>query len=203
MGSKNVRHSDGALYSPRQVLDAAHAYYALSAVLTDRLPDDLDEVNKMPVQLDVLAASATNRILALELYFKALLVAEGRPIPWDHDLIVLFEANSQAVRDSLEVCFEEKCADISPSTALALVGAFQLGNEIQDEAVSQAYAKRPAGKSLVAMLERNRRGFAISRYLFENAVHNKPSLFVYEYRHLGIVCDLMRSMMELAIPEGN
>lgn len=85
MAKRNkIKYTDGGLYSPYQVLSAANAYYALSAALTDSLTDTSKEGRRLDIDMDAIAASATNRLLALELYFKALLVGLPVPVAWDH-----------------------------------------------------------------------------------------------------------------------
>lgn len=61
------------LYSPFQLLTASNAYFALSEVATAAYPVDQETMSRTDIDSDEALASATNRILAIELYFKALL----------------------------------------------------------------------------------------------------------------------------------
>lgn len=53
--------------------------------------------------------------------------------------------------------------------------------------------------SLAGLLERNRRGFVESRYLFDQARFGVCSIFVYEHLRLGILCSVLCELLEASL----
>lgn len=91
MTKSKKKSPEGATYSSWQVLNSANSYYALSTGFTLSLPRSLRDVEKSFTGMEGATASATNRILALELYIKAYLVGAEVSVPFEHDLKLLFD----------------------------------------------------------------------------------------------------------------
>lgn len=96
------RASDGRLFSPWAAIDAADGFYRLSSQFTDALPEDLAAAANAAQDLGALTASATNLILAVELYLKAVLIGAELPVPWTHDLVELFKSLPENWRTAIE-----------------------------------------------------------------------------------------------------
>src|SRR5262249_29254465 len=90
-GKKVQRRVEGEM-SPGLVFGAAKAHHDLALRYIVALPTDPACATKAAQSWDVgeLVASATNIILALELYLKTLLIAADRSVPTEHDLVILF-----------------------------------------------------------------------------------------------------------------
>jgi hypothetical protein len=198
--NRKVKHSDGSLYSPWQVLGAANSYYALSCIVTDTIQDE-ESIAANPPDSDAIAASATNRILALELYLKALLVGYNLPVPWHHDLLLLYESVPQVAQHAIRLQFDEK-NDIEyvDGKPIELLVCFQLAKSLSEKDWrKRAYASSPKDTSLVGVLERNKDGFALSRYLFQQAKFDQETVFWYEHWRLSIVCSAICELLENAL----
>ena len=192
---------DGAQYSAWQVLDSANAYYELSAVFTSRLPATLNE----PIERgDLAAASATNRILALELYLKAMLIGLEAQIPQEHDLKILFDALPVRNQEEIKHYFDIRCQALPQNNIpWELCIFFGIGSTLLDDASLDKVEDRRvrSDHSLDGLLIRNRGGFVASRYLFEKAKPNHISMFNYEHRRLGILCSVLCEGLENGLPQ--
>ena len=105
IGKNKARVFDGSKYNMWQVADMANCYYELSKTFTSNIPTTPANIAK---QHFLGGASATNRILALELYFKALLVGQQGSVPMDHDLMALFNALPAFFRREIERMFDKR-----------------------------------------------------------------------------------------------
>ncbi|XYJ11392.1 hypothetical protein ACSUZJ_05235 [Telluria sp. B2] len=190
------RSFDGAKFSPWQLLTSANAFYALSCFYTDRMPEDVTDPNPQFPPLAEGQASATNRILALELYLKALLVGASVQFPANHDLLALFRALPEDIRKDIEAGYEERrgLAD-DPAVFATVVLRFQLTHTPR-QPIEELPEPKQIDRSLVALLERNRNGFVESRYLFDQASFDAPSLFVYEHLRLAVLCGVLCNLLE-------
>lgn len=199
--AKNIRILDGAAFSPWQLLSAANAYYALSCVLADQFPKDGNgATNGLPVG-SAIAASATNRILAIELYLKAMLVGHNRPVPCDHDLVLLYDSLPEQTRDVIKLNFSENNnLDHAQGRLIELYYRFQLGSSLSKQQYNDSPEPLPKDTSLDGVLDRNRGGFVLSRYLFEKAQLDKPAEFLYEHWRLAILSGVLCQMLESALP---
>jgi hypothetical protein len=197
MGKNKPKTFDGSKYSVWPVVDLANSYYELSAAFTLNLPETLDGLTE---QRFLGIASLTNRILALELYFKALLVGQRGPVPQDHDLVVLFDALPEFIRRDIERMFNERVQASPKDQPWALGYFFGLGS--MPDSAAREKAERQAAQSdfsLASLLERSRKLFVSSRYLFEYAHRDKVSFFNYEHRRLAILCDVLCEGLEFSM----
>ncbi|QBE64274.1 hypothetical protein [Pseudoduganella lutea] len=192
--AKQTKTVDGSKYSPWQLLEAANAYYALSNVLTSELADTMAMAESIKPDLGDAAASATNRVLAVELYFKALFVGAELPVPLTHDLVTLFDTLPPDIREPIEQNYANVCADADPNLPWEVALYFQLGKAPKKMIVPKT---NPSDGALKAFLERNRGGFVLTRYLFEQGTHDNVSHYRYEYRRLGILCRILCGMLEM------
>lgn len=188
MGKNEVKVVTGEGLSWLQALHTANEYYALSSVFTDRYAESWARTDGSTNSMAGVA-SATNRCLAIELYFKALLIATRQPIPWDHDLLNLFQLLPATNRDLITALYDPRRQTEHSDSVWSIEFAFQIGNKMSNEHSRTLEDKR---LSLSALLERNRNGFVASRYLFQDSVSERISFFVYEFRALGILCEIMR-----------
>jgi hypothetical protein len=194
------RPLDGAKYSPWQVLSSANAFYALSCVYTDRLPKDVTHPNPQFGTLADAQASATNRILGLELYLKAMLVGVGAQFPADHDLVVLFRALPVDVQNEVEEGYNKRrTAADDPDAIVGIIIGFQL-TDSPDQTVHDLPEPNAIDRSLAGLLERNRKGFVEARYLFGQASFDTASLFVYEHLRIAILCGVLCKILETSLP---
>lgn len=198
--NRNVRHSDGSLYSPWQLLGAANSYYALSCVLTDKIRDEASLASNSP-DSDAIAASATNRILALEIYLKALLVGYNLSIPWHHNLLSLYESLPQEAQRAIRLQFDERNrVEYMEGKPIELLVCFQLGTTLTNKDWRRtAYTSSPKDTSLTGVLKRNKDGFVLSRYLFQQAKFDQETVFWYEHWRLGNICRAVCELLEVAL----
>jgi len=198
---KNKSGLDGSKYSSWFVLDTANSYYMLSNVITSTLPETMVDVNRSALSMSAIAASATNRIFALELYLKALLIGGNQFFPKDHDLKILFDSLKKETRQIIKEHFDQRCkVNTGAEISWELSIFFRLGGDFDERPALRAKESIPTDPSLSAMLVRNRHGFAVSRYLFEQANHNETSSFDYEYRRLAILCSILCEALENSLP---
>lgn len=200
MARNKTMSSDGSKHSVWQVLDAANAYYSLSTVFTSSLPYYIADVDSS-LSMQGAVASATNRLLAVELYLKAFLVGAGVSVPFEHDLKILFDLLSKENRETIKFHFDERS---KPHTGVGVAWSvtmlFQLGADFD----VRPYRKQPdtaiIDPSLSALLVRNRHGFVVSRYLFQEAKFDKVSAYHYEHRALAILCGILCEGLESSLP---
>lgn len=191
-----LKFQSGAQFSPWQLLDMANAYYVLSCALTDKLPANTHPSANMPKSGEI-AASATNRILALELYLKALLAGHNTDMPLTHDLVLLYKSLPQESQDEVQNKFEQLNHIEKAGENLAeLIICFQLSKQLPADWTSKAYKYSPKDTSLAAVLERNRSGFVFSRYLFEQAKFDRETLYWYEFWRLALICSIVCEILE-------
>lgn len=190
------RSFNGATFSPWQVLTSANAFYSLSRIYTDQIPTDVTDPNPPFPALAEAQASAANRLLALELYFKTLLVGAGVHFPADHDLIALFQALPAEIQREVEAGYERRRSVADDPTVFAtVVLRFQL-TSTPEQRVGELPMPKEIDRSLAALLERNRKEFVRVRYLFDEASFDAPSLFVYEHLRLGVLCGVLCDLLE-------
>jgi hypothetical protein len=199
--AKSRQLVEGSKFSPWQVLDAANSYYALSNTFTSSLPRELGEIERSKPTMSDIAASATNRIFALELYLKAMLIGGDQTFPKDHDLKMLFDALPKDRRQTIKFHFDERSKlDAELNVCWQLSICFRLGGFFDDTEDWRARGSTPTDPSLSALLVRNRHGFAASRYIFQEAKHDKSSFFEYEYKRLAILCSILCEGLETGLP---
>lgn len=195
---------DGSKYSSWQVLEAANAYYALSNVFTDALPETMDGVDRAMVNMDAGVASATNRILALELYLKAILIGANLSMPLVHDLRILFGALPSVYRNKFLKSFDDRCGlDNGLGVAWQLTFSFQLVNDFENAKLGKRGKAQDFDQTLSGLLYRNWEGFVVSRYLFSDATLSQVSRYDYEYRRLAIICGILCETLEKELPNGS
>lgn len=201
MTKKKSQTLDGH-YSPWQILDAANGYYELSTLFTYSLPKTITEVENSSLRMERAVASATNRLLALELYFKATLIGADVAVPKEHDLKILFDALPKHLRQTVKEHYDDRSqVGTAPDVCWELGIHFRLGSDaFEDAARNQHNATAPTDTSLSALLVRNRHGFVSSRYLFQNARHDKISSYNYEYKRLAILCGILCEGLENSLP---
>src|SRR5450830_797683 len=163
--NKNVPMLDGSKWSPYQIMAAANAHYELSAVVTSTASDNCSVHRHEKQTLANIGASATNRILAAELYLKALLVAIPSEFPATHDLVWLFETLPTEAQQQLVDAYDALIAigkDVDMNWSLDVV--FQNGTVPLGRPPSLLF-----DEALPALLARNKNGFSQWRYLFQGA----------------------------------
>lgn len=181
---------DGSKYSPWSVLEAANAYYALSKVFTANIQKYGIEHPNMHESV----ASATNRILALELYMKAFLVGACMPVPMEHNLVTLFNALPERLREYCNRLYDEGDKANPRQMRIRVESAFQL-TEVPGE-LEITHTRIEFDPSLTALLERNKLGFVDSRYLFQSARRDQVGLYDYEYPRLALICSILCEVLE-------
>ena len=197
--SKNKKSSfDSSHLSVWHVLDSANAYYEMSLVFTSQVPETLAEIARSTARYDLVAASATNRMLALELYFKAVYVAARLPVPKEHDFEVLFDSLPTHHRKAIESRYDELVERIPKvGTAWGLEIVFGVGDTvISDAEIKKQVPYVKFDPSLPSLLKRNRDGFVASRYLFALAKPGKITVFQYEHRQLALLCSVLCEALE-------
>lgn len=196
MGKNKIQYASGR-YSPWQLLGAANAYYALSEVATARYPESAEAMAETPVNPSGALASATNRILALELYLKALLVGSSVAVPMVHNLVILFNHLPDATKAEIVSHYEQRRRAVDwADRSISVILCFQLDVPVDSTAIEKSVEGAPIDPTLIGLLERNNNGFIDSRYLFQRASASEANSFQYEYRHLAILCNLLRGALE-------
>lgn len=85
--------------------------------------------------------------------------------------------------------------DTNPDQTWSFHIYFQLG----DHAIVTPDYLEPVDETLGALLERNKEGFSVSRYLFEKARADAPSLYEYEYVRLGVLSGALREILDASL----
>lgn len=183
---------DGSQWSPYQVKAAADAYYKLSCVLSDSLSDDPGAIENEGHTLAIIGASATNRFLALELYFKAIFIGLGIGFPKTHDFVALFDRLPQDDQKRIQHRYDALAA-IGNTTDMnwALNVSFQKGDVELDRPIVGVLEE-----SLAGLLARNRKGFENWRYVFQEAKASGPTIYTYEHRALGVLCIVLQEVLD-------
>jgi hypothetical protein len=189
--AKRVQHFNGAESSPWHVLAAANAYYALSNAFAQEWVRSADRGFD---RMHEAAASATNRILALELYMKAFLVAVPRPVPLEHNLVTLFNALPENTRKFCVQEFDRHSEAHREQMAVRIEALFQIGDKERE--LEWASVPDKLDSSLPSLLERNKTGFVDSRYLFQTAKRETIEIFRYEYPRLALICAILCKLLE-------
>jgi hypothetical protein len=201
MAKNKKLSSDGSKHSVWQVLDAANAYYALSTVFTSSLPYHIEEIPSS-LRMDGAIASATNRLLALELYLKAFLIGAGVTVPFEHDLKSLFDLLSKENREIIKNHFDERTKlHVGEGVAWSVTMLFQLGSDFDVHPFRPQPGASRIDPSLSALLVRNRHGFVVSRYLFQEAKFDRVSAYHYEHRALAVICGILCEGLENSLPD--
>lgn len=201
MGKNNLRTFDGSKYNVWQVIDLANSYYELSTTFTANLPST---VEGLMAQRFLGVASATNRVLAIELYLKAVLVGQAVPVPMTHDLVVLFNSLPDFIRQDIERMFNARMQATPRQPYWELQYFFGIGDMPESEARKQAEQEVPRScNTLAGLLERNKEGFVDSRYLFQYAERDKVSVFKYEHHTLAILCSILCEGLESSMQGRN
>lgn len=201
MSNNAPRMLDGSKYNVWTVVDLANSYCELSASFTSNLPTTVEELTE---QRFLGVASVTNRILAVELYLKALLIGQGGLFPASHDLVVLFDALPEFIRRDIEHMFNERIQATSEVLPWELQYYFGIGPMPDSETREKVEQRTPRPEnSLASLLVRNRKGFVSSRYLFEYAKRDEVSVFNYEYRRLAILCSILCEGVERSMQGQN
>ncbi|MCW2858244.1 MAG: hypothetical protein JWR52_3859, partial [Marmoricola sp.] len=154
------------------------------------------------VSMQGAVASATNRLLAVELYLKAFLVGAGVSVPFEHDLKLLFDLLSKENRETIKFHFDDRSKPhTAEGVAWSVTMLFQLGSDFDVRPFRQKPDTARIDPSLSALLVRNRHGFVVSRYLFQEAKFDKVSTYNYEHRALAILCGILCEGLESSLPD--
>ena len=198
---KGAQVSSGE-YSVWQILDIANAYYVLSQQFTNALPRQMVEAAESVPEMGAPVASAMNRIFALELYLKGMVIAVKRPFPLVHDLVTLFHTLPEDIRLRIEEFYDERSQlNADPGLSWCISLYFKLGNKMDSKKTREEQQAAGVDPSLAGLLERNRGGFIASRYLFQNSKHDELSRYDYEYHRLAILCSILCEAIENSVPE--
>lgn len=195
---RRPREIDGSSVSPRAILDSADAFYRLASHYIDRIPTDLAAAKAFADNFGDLVASATNLILAAELYLKTFLAAGNFPVPTTHDLVDLFDRLRDDWRNKIEAAYEARRSALDQRATSTLTLYAQLGDQPDlDKRVAPAL---PLDQRLALLLERNRTAFEMWRYVHEEMKSESVTAFSYEFRALKVFCDLLREILIASAP---
>lgn len=190
---------DGSECSVWQIVESANAYYELSNVFIAKLPKSIHEPKVFSPVNGMASASATNRVLALELYLKALLIVTGTLVPKDHNLTLLFDTLPEVLRKTIKTNYNTRnrtLASAELGRPWEIFVAFTSEPELDHEAFDKLRKRVRTDSSLSGLLVRNRKGFVVSRYLFQEFKKGEPSSYQYEHRRLGIICGVLCELLE-------
>jgi len=189
------RTSDGKLFSPWAAIDAADGFCRLSSQFTEALPEDREMTANAAQDFGALTASATNLILAVELYLKAVLIGAELPVPWTHDLVELFKSLPENWRTGIEARYNARAGG-TPDVTSSLRLYVRLAKPVEGiEAI-----RNPVDQSLPSLLERNRSAFITWRYIHEGMSRDKVEVYEYEFRRLKLICELLREQLVASLP---
>jgi len=202
MKDKTAKTFDGSACSVWQVIEHANTYFEFSKLFTDKLPASIHDLDVAAHRVDLAAASATNRILALELYLKALLIARRLPVPKEHDLVKLAAALPDDIRKVVKTQYDERNkASVVVGRPAALELIFSSGPNLNEK--EQGILKKRGVRddpSLSGLLVRNKDGFISSRYLFQIPRPNEITFFTYEHHRLALLCSVLCEGLESSLP---
>lgn len=143
-------------------------------------------------------ASATNLVLAIELYMKALLWHRGLPAPKTHELPTLFSSLPAETQRSVETAYDRLRSNEPPGTADFAVHI----TKPNDGPPSFARSAMVRPLDLRAILQRNSSAFVTWRYLFTQGVTPNAEPFVYEFLRLGFIATALSEHLPVAAALG-
>ena len=183
--SNSARHDRNAAF------ETANACFGLAGSVFSRVPDDLCEAAKFTYDnLGELFAAATNLALAIELYLKSLAIATGSPVLRNHNLLELFDALPQVIRESIELrfrvrmdCLEKQGGSLALHLAITSV---PVPPPIESVPVPDAESLNVRG-----VLAAEKDAFKTWRYMYESGPEF-PAHFSLEYGRLGVIANTLQ-----------
>jgi hypothetical protein len=110
----------------------------------------------------------------------------------------LFNALPERLREHCIRMYDEADKASPRELRIRIESAFQL-TEVHGE-LETAHTRVEFNPSLGALLERNKHGFADSRYLFQRARYEQVELYDYEYPRLALICSILCGVLERDLP---
>ena len=183
--------SNSAQYDRNAAFQTANACFGLAGSVFSRIPSDLNEAAKFTYDnLGEIFAAATNLALAIELYLKSLAIATGSPVLRTHNLLKLFDALPQVLRESIELKFRLRMDDLEKqgdSVALHLaITSIPVPPPIESVPVPDAESLNLRG-----VLDGEKDAFKTWRYMHESGP-DFPVHFSLEYGRLGVIANALQ-----------
>ena len=187
-------------------LIAADEFLRVSRLFTDSLPKDLIQAANVAVRnTGGLIVSATTLVLATELYLKSLLFLLGTDVAETHNLWDIFKRLPTEVKQGIENEFKARFV----SSANQPDGANQphglkVAIWVRGQSEKPALSDTPQEwkRDLKSILRDSRNAFVSWRYLYEMGQEGKHVFFNYEYGSLGLLCEIVRRMVQDGLQNG-
>ena len=145
--------------------------------------------------IGAMVASATNLVLAIEVYLKALLWYHGVSAPKTHELPKLFGDLPPDVRRTVGSVYERLRKSEAAETAATAEFAVHIANPSEGKPNFARSAQR--GFDIQAVLQRNASAFVIWRYLFTHPTTTAAEPLIYEFLRLGFIATAIREQLPI------
>lgn len=177
--------------SPSHSLDAKAAYVAANAFFGNagdffsKFEPEKTTVFTAP-ELGRLVAATTNLSLAIELYFKCMLIVLKPELPQIHDLGKLFDALPKTLQESVEAEYESRTEGVDPSSVKFIeITSTKKFSPPQPDLNSSAAVEIP---TLRELLEAERNSFLDWRYFHEGTLQ----VYSTNFQRLGVLANVLQ-----------
>ena len=155
------------------------------------VPHDLNAAAAVAVQnLPEMMVSATMLSLAIEMYLKVALAAEGTPVPQSHDLGHLWKELSAPPQAAIETRFQRSAGPLHAVTGIEL--QIKTDNQFPPDGPSKPWSTVREPESASKVLQMAGKGFTTWRYLYEMAEHGAIFEITYDFGRLQRVASAVR-----------
>jgi len=190
-----ARKTQDKVYDFNTALVVADSFRTLSDAFIHRIGDDLNEApQRVSSDIGGLVASATTLALALELYLKALSILANLRVPETHHLWTLYKRLPNDLMQSVEAQYNHINSSFRPEKVVEHIlrlGVSTKPDEIPDDNDDTGWPNT-SNVDLKSVLVRSSDAFVTWRYLHESGRKGKMIYHPYEFRRLGLICDVVR-----------
>jgi hypothetical protein len=138
-----------------------------------------------------LVASAVNLAFSIELYLKALRMADGHPPSRHHHLDDLYAELPRKRRASIEKAYKSE-VDTRGRVGYATSIAMSITHRDASAEERAGMHVEPTDETLPTILKRSRNVFEAWRYLHEQGEPGRVKRLLYEFHCLGVAADVLR-----------
>ena len=171
--------------NPGIAVAGADALVAYADTFLNHVPDDMREQGIFATNnFGNMLGSATNLLLAIELYLKALLLLHGRPAPHTHELPDLFRALTDELQKAVLIAYDN-VRTIGPKDHDVI-------EILPDHGVTAESHPPISDFTLLMVLRRNSNAYVHWRYAFESVQNLKTTRLRYEYVDLRRIAAALR-----------
>ena len=178
--------TNSAIASADAFLRHAETFWALVQ------PEHQDIEKIAHANLGELVVSATSLALAIEIYFKILLLLLEQAAPKKHDLPMLYERLPKKVRQSIEAQYDEFRSKEDPEDTAGV--SVHIVSQVGTEPSFNRRSGMPSMR-LEALLSRNADAFITWRYLFAHGPTKSGAPLSFEYIRLSYLAKSLRTQV--------